>query len=124
MEMCYDGTLVMPSSYAIMNEEEMTYLEGGWCLERQWWGYNIYLTHNERVKLTSGQTIAALVAGLSSMGLAAAVIGAAGTLIWNYDEGHGVRIRLTGLGKNAVMTGIWSLDANTEKKMAKKNRVI
>ena len=29
MEMCYDGTLVMPSSYAIMNEEEMTYLEGG-----------------------------------------------------------------------------------------------
>ena len=30
MEMCYDGTLVMPSSYAVMNEEEMTYVEGGW----------------------------------------------------------------------------------------------
>lgn len=29
MEMCYDGTLVMPSSFAIMNEEEMTYTEGG-----------------------------------------------------------------------------------------------
>lgn len=29
MEMCYDGALVMPSSYAIMNEEEMTYIEGG-----------------------------------------------------------------------------------------------
>lgn len=29
MEMCYDGALVMPSSYAVMNEEEMTYLEGG-----------------------------------------------------------------------------------------------
>lgn len=25
--MCYDGTLVMPSSYAVMNEEEMTYVE-------------------------------------------------------------------------------------------------
>ena len=29
MGMCYDGTLVMPSSYAVMNEEEMTYVEGG-----------------------------------------------------------------------------------------------
>lgn len=29
MEMCYDGTLVMPSSYAIMNEDEMAYVEGG-----------------------------------------------------------------------------------------------
>lgn len=29
MEMCYDGALVMPSNYAIMDEEEMTYVEGG-----------------------------------------------------------------------------------------------
>lgn len=29
MEMCYDGALVMPSSYAVMDEEEMTYLDGG-----------------------------------------------------------------------------------------------
>lgn len=29
MDMCYDGTLVMPSSYAVMDEEEMSYLEGG-----------------------------------------------------------------------------------------------
>ena len=29
MEMCYDGTLVMPGSYAVMDEEEMTYVEGG-----------------------------------------------------------------------------------------------
>ncbi|SCP99978.1 hypothetical protein [Anaerobium acetethylicum] len=29
MEMCYDGALVMPSSYAVMGEEEMTYLEAG-----------------------------------------------------------------------------------------------
>lgn len=26
MEMCYDGALVMPSSYAVMDEEEMEYL--------------------------------------------------------------------------------------------------
>lgn len=29
MEMCYDGALVMPSSYAVMGEDEMTYVEGG-----------------------------------------------------------------------------------------------
>ena len=29
MEMTYGGALVMPSSYAVMDEEEMTYLEGG-----------------------------------------------------------------------------------------------
>lgn len=29
MEMCYNGALVMPSNYAVMDEEEMTYVEGG-----------------------------------------------------------------------------------------------
>ncbi|MFR3037944.1 MAG: hypothetical protein ACLTLY_03975 [Agathobacter rectalis] len=29
MELCYDGALVLPSSYAVMDEEEMTYSEGG-----------------------------------------------------------------------------------------------
>ena len=29
MDMCYDGTLVMPSSYAMMEEYEMSYVEGG-----------------------------------------------------------------------------------------------
>lgn len=29
MVMCYDGVLVMPDSYVAMNEDEMTYVEGG-----------------------------------------------------------------------------------------------
>lgn len=29
MEMCYDGALVMPSNYAVMREDEMTYVDGG-----------------------------------------------------------------------------------------------
>lgn len=29
MELCYDGALVLPSSYAVMDEEEMCYTEGG-----------------------------------------------------------------------------------------------
>lgn len=32
MEMCYDEALVMPSSYAVMDEEEMTYVEGGYTI--------------------------------------------------------------------------------------------
>lgn len=40
MEMCYDGALVMPSSYAVMSEDEMTYVDGGaWSVKRLW--YNI-----------------------------------------------------------------------------------
>lgn len=29
MDMCYDGTLVMPSSYTVMDEDEMSYVDGG-----------------------------------------------------------------------------------------------
>ena len=29
MDMSYDGTLVLPSSYAVIDEEEMSYVEGG-----------------------------------------------------------------------------------------------
>lgn len=29
MKLCYDGALVMPNNYAVMNEEEMAYVEGG-----------------------------------------------------------------------------------------------
>jgi hypothetical protein len=29
MEMCYNGALAMPSSYAVMNDDEMIYVEGG-----------------------------------------------------------------------------------------------
>ena len=33
MEMWYDGALVMPGSYAVMDEEEMTYVDGGGTLK-------------------------------------------------------------------------------------------
>lgn len=29
MEMCYDGALVMPKNYAVVSEDEMTYIDGG-----------------------------------------------------------------------------------------------
>ncbi len=36
MDMCYDGALVLPSSYAVMDEEEMSYVEGGWIGAPNW----------------------------------------------------------------------------------------
>ena len=35
MELCYDGALVMPSNYSIMNEDEMTYVEGGFYISNE-----------------------------------------------------------------------------------------
>lgn len=35
MEMCYDGALVMPSSYAVMDQDEMTYVDGGFYIPRK-----------------------------------------------------------------------------------------
>lgn len=32
MDMCYDGRLVMASSYAVMDDEEMSYVEGGFYI--------------------------------------------------------------------------------------------
>lgn len=37
MEMTYGGALVMPSSYAMMDEEEMMYLDGGLNLDYKWY---------------------------------------------------------------------------------------
>ena len=37
MDMCYNGTLVLPSSYAVMSEDEMTYVEGGVSLNVSWY---------------------------------------------------------------------------------------
>lgn len=34
MEMRYDGTLVMPSNYAVIEEEEMTYVDGGGSFQK------------------------------------------------------------------------------------------
>lgn len=114
MTMSYDGALVMPSSYAVMDTEEMTYVGGGWRIDNYWWGSNLYLTHNERVMLTNGQTLAGLAAALVSCGAGAAIVGAVGTIMWNMDDGHGIRLRLTGPLFNKIVTGVYTLSADDE----------
>ena len=125
MEICYDGTLVMPSSYAVMDEEEMTYVEGGWCIEKKLWGYNIYLTHKERQLLSAGQTIAGIASGLASFGVGTAILGAFANIVANYDNGYGVKIRMLGpLKIAAVFAGVVPLTKSQQKSFAKRNDVI
>ncbi len=124
MEMCYDGALAMPSNYVVMDEEEMTYTQGGWCIENKWWGYNIYLTHKERKLVSDGQLVIGVAAGLTSCGIGAAILTVVGGLISNHDDGHGVRIRMTGLKRNAVMTGVYALTKKQEKNKASKNAIL
>ena len=124
MEMCYDATLVMPSSYAVMDEEEMMYVEGGWCIENKLWGYNIYLTHKERQLLSAGQTIAGIASGLASFGVGTAILGAFATIVANYDNGYGVKIRMLGpLKIAAVCAGVVPLTKSQQKSFAKRNDV-
>lgn len=52
MEMCYDGALVMPSSYAVMEQEEMTYVEGGVSLKVK----KSYLNKNTCLSVASKYT--------------------------------------------------------------------
>lgn len=58
MEMCYDGALVMPSRYAVMDSEEMVYTEGGSLatLKSNLRGISV-LVQNYLCKWMSGATV-------------------------------------------------------------------
>ena len=63
MEMCYDGTLVMPANYAVVSEDEMTYVDGGF-----------YMTHEDcqifvmALGLTVSSNAPAIATAISAMG--------------------------------------------------------
>lgn len=120
MEMTYNEALVMPKNYAIVNEDEMTYVDGGWCIERHWWGHNIYLTHKETLGLVLGTAASAVIAGLASAGIAAKILKNIASSLNRRDKGYGIRVRLTFL----VPTGVFSLSRSEEKNTASKNRII
>ena len=120
--MTYNEALVMPKNYAIVNEDEMTYVDGGWCIERHWWGHNIYLTHIECLNLSSDLVAVGYSLKLTLLqyaGIASAVLSGISWLIKAIDDGNGVRIRLT----FAIPSGVFSL-SRSEEKLASKNKVI
>lgn len=75
MERCYDGALVMPSSYAVMDEEEMTYVEGG--RTSKIYRASEALTYlSNQVKLCTAESAASLaVAGVGAATIIVAVVG-------------------------------------------------
>ena len=92
MDMCYDGTLVMPSSYAVMDEEEMSYLEGGLSgVKKRVRAYGI------EVELNSTR------ANQFCVGLSA-VYYAVGTAIGIVEPLIGIAVGAVSLAKSALIT--------------------
>ena len=125
MEMTYNEALVMPKNYAIVNEDEMTYVDGCWCIERHRWGHNIYFTHSETLIFSTGLGgIADIVSILSVFGglatkVISKIVSAVAKGAGKMDNGYGVRLRLT----FAIPSGVFSL-SRSEAKIASKNKVI
>ncbi len=80
MDMSYDGVLVMPSNYAIMNNEEMTYVDGGGTLKIKIKQNSFIISCLQAVG--SSLTFAKATAALAAAGVAIATaieLGTAGT---------------------------------------------
>jgi hypothetical protein len=87
MEMCYNGALVMPKNYAVVNEEEMTYVEGGGAKEI---ATNILcclvstaLWEAGKKAVTSGMVEAALTAVGAAANAVWGAITSAAAFVWN-----------------------------------------
>ena len=82
MELCYDGALVMPSRYAVMDEKEMMYVEGGYTVTRNITGIYLRLTGKETSQFLSDASWAAVsicaATGLAGAAAAAVVGGIIG----------------------------------------------
>ena len=103
MDMCYDGALVLPSSYAVMNEEEMTYMEGGIRVSKYSSGklfdtYRVHFTASEcsKIALAYGviSGVASIIGALTGpIGAIAGgvTVGACGiaAAVWSYAASKG-----------------------------------
>lgn len=103
--MKHDETIIMPKNYTTLTEEEMTYLDGGVRFEAKWWGYNLYLNHRETQLVCTGWK------GISKLPIpsyAKNILKGLSAVFKYKDKGRGIKIRMTGLYTNAVITGVWS----------------
>lgn len=90
MEMCYDGALVMPSSYAVMGEEEMTYVEGGGTV-------SVYISKRAKeqfITIGAGLAVGLVCQALTTNPYVAIVAGALAALVVDY-----------------VLNNVWSVKA-------------
>lgn len=76
MEMCYEGTMSLPSSYVTMNEEEMTYVEGG--IDKTYSGKSGWAA--AAALIGAGSFLARMAGGVSAVIIKAALAG--GPVAW------------------------------------------
>ncbi len=106
MDMCYDGTLVMPSSYAVMDEDEMSYVEGGKPRSTNWISIPIDLI--------------CTVIGLNC----SAIIGCAGAAIAKYAAKKIAVVARHKILQNLIGGCAVSFLTGTVSKMSKNNTVL
>ncbi len=70
MEMCYDGALVMPNNYAVVSEEEMTYVDGGFYMSADDCATIATYVYFGGFGVTAGLAIAAITNKLEAAGSA------------------------------------------------------
>ena len=106
MEMCYDGALVMPSSYAVMDSDEMTYVEGGsakdWAV-----GITCSLIANAiwaigKYAVTTGKVKVALTACATAAKAVWAGITSAAAFVWNTPIALSILAGCVGIGVGVV----------------------
>ena len=97
MEMCYDGALVMPSNYAVMDEDEMIYVEGGRttsCVKTAAQAYNYCVSTAWSLRLMAGITGCTVAVVASWIGnISGIIIGVAGGLwvgsfVWGWSSAY------------------------------------
>jgi len=93
MTMTYDGTMVMPKNYAVVTEDEMTYVDGGYEKEYHLWGIYYTFTHAETKTLINSLIAGAAGCTIGGLYVGTAVFGAYSQIIRNMDEGNGVHIK-------------------------------
>jgi len=92
MVMTYNEALVMPSNYAVMDEEEMTYVEGGAKPSVMWYGVYWQLSNAQVNRICKACNLGAGAAGvlstLSAMGVVTAIGSTPAALVsavlWTY----------------------------------------
>ena len=94
MEMCYDGALVMPSSYAVMDNDEMFYVDGGVKRSVNWIAYPVDLACT-----LIGLNMSAI------MGCAGAAIAKMAVKKWASLSAHKCIQNLIGAAGVSILTG-------------------
>ena len=95
MEMCYQGTLAMPKSYAVMDQDEMMYVEGGFYINK-----NKCATMATYISMLVGVSKAAL--AVMALGALAAKIGQKAIPIVNKLTGLSVTAKVIGIALTAI----------------------